>query len=123
MHSYLPHVILTSYLALQAIDDSLIKAARSLGVKRRTIPSRLKLPLAALGILVGAVLIFVAVVGSFMEPRMSGGRLGSYCRTVVEDQFVTVYNWPSGATLSFVLLAVALAVLAAFSRTLPRARI
>lgn len=37
VHSYLPYVILTSYLALQAIDDTLIDAARSLGAKKLTI--------------------------------------------------------------------------------------
>jgi spermidine/putrescine transport system permease protein len=123
VHSYLPYVILTSYLALQAIDDSLIEAARSLGAKRRTILWRLILPLAAPGILAGAVLIFVPVVGSFMEPRLLGGRLGTYYGTVIEDQFVAVFNWPLGAALSFILLAVVLVVLAAFSPILKRARI
>ena len=31
VHSYVPYVILTSYLAIQAIDDDLIDAARSMG--------------------------------------------------------------------------------------------
>ncbi len=122
VHSYLPYVILTSYLALQAIDDSLIEAARSLGAKRRTILWRLILPLAAPGIIAGAVLIFVPVVGSFMEPRLLGGRLGTYYGTVIEDQFVAVFNWPLGAALSFILLAVVLAILAAASPILKRAR-
>jgi spermidine/putrescine transport system permease protein len=122
VHSYLPYVILTSYLALQAIDDSLIEAARSLGARRRTILWRVILPLAAPGIVAGAVLIFVPVVGSFMEPRLLGGRLGTYYGTVIEDQFVAVFNWPLGAALSFVLLAVVLAVLAAFSPVLRKAR-
>jgi spermidine/putrescine transport system permease protein len=122
VHSYLPYVILTSYLALQAIDDSLIEAARSLGARRRTILWRVILPLAAPGIVAGAVLIFVPVVGSFMEPRLLGGRLGTYYGTVIEDQFVAVFNWPLGAALSFILLAVVLTVLAAFSPILRIAR-
>lgn len=123
VHSYLPYVILTSYLALQAIDDTLIEAARALGARRRTILWRLILPLSAPGILAGAVLIFVPVVGSFMEPRLLGGRLGTYYGTVIEDQFVAVYNWPLGAALSFILLAVVLAVLAAFSPVLRKAQV
>ncbi|MEM9443451.1 MAG: ABC transporter permease, partial [Pseudomonadota bacterium] len=112
VHSYLPYIILTSYLALQAIDDSLIEAARSLGAKRRTILWRLILPLAAPGIIAGAVLVFVPVVGSFMEPRLLGGRFGTYYGTVIEDQFVAVFNWPLGAALSFILLTVVLLILA-----------
>ena len=121
VHSYLPYVILTAYLALQAIDDSLIEAARSLGAKRLTILWRIILPLSAPGIVAGTVLIFVPVVGSFMEPRLLGGRLGTYYGTVIEDQFVAVFNWPLGAALSFILLAVVLVILAAASPILRRA--
>jgi spermidine/putrescine transport system permease protein len=120
VHSYLPYVILTSYLALQAIDDSLIEAARSLGARRGMILRRVVLPLAAPGLIAGAVLIFVPVVGSFMEPRLLGGRVGTYYGTVIEDQFVAVFNWPLGAALSFILLAVVLAILAAAAPALRR---
>jgi spermidine/putrescine transport system permease protein len=121
VHSYLPYVILTAYLALQAIDDTLIEAARSLGARRRTILRRLILPLAMPGLIAGAVLVFVPVVGSFMEPRILGGRVGTYYGTVIEDQFVAVFNWPLGAALSFILLAVVLLILAAASPVLRRA--
>lgn len=122
VHSYLPYVILTSYLALQAIDNSLIEAARSMGAKRVTILWRIILPLSLPGLLAGAVLIFVPVVGSFMEPRILGGRFGTYYGTVIEDQFVAVFNWPLGAALSFILLAVVLTILAVSSPMLRRAQ-
>jgi spermidine/putrescine transport system permease protein len=123
VHSYLPYLILTAYLALQAIDDSLIEAARSLGAKKRTILWRIVLPLASPGLIAGAVLIFVPVVGSFMEPRLLGGRVGTYYGTVIEDQFVAVFNWPLGAALSFILLAVVLLILALASPVLRKARL
>ena len=122
VHSYLPYVILTSYLALQAIDDKLIDAARSMGASPLTILRRLLIPLSASGLIAGAVLVFVPIVGSFMEPRILGGRVGTYYGTVIEDQFVAVFNWPLGAALSFILLAVVLAILAAASPILKRAR-
>lgn len=123
VHSYLPYVVLTAYLALQAIDDSLIEAARSLGAPKRTILFRLLIPLSAPGLIAGAVLVFVPVVGSFMEPRILGGKVGTYYGTAIEDQFVAVFNWPLGAALSFILLAVVLAILALASPMLRRARI
>ncbi len=122
VHSYLPYVILTSYLALQAIDDNLIDAARSMGANKLTILWRIILPLSLPGLLAGAVLIFVPVVGSFMEPRILGGRVGTYFGTVIEDQFVAVFNWPLGAALSFILLAVVLVILATASPVLRRAQ-
>ena len=65
VHSYLPYMILTCYISLEAIDDSLIEAARSLGAKRLTVLRRLILPLALPGILAGAVLGFAKALGEF----------------------------------------------------------
>lgn len=120
VHSYVPYMVLTCYLTLQAIDDSLIEAARSLGASRFTALRRLIIPLAMPGIVAGAALTFVPVVGSFMEPRILGGRTGTFYGTVIEDQFVAVYNWPLGAALSFILLAVVLIILAIASPVLRR---
>jgi spermidine/putrescine transport system permease protein len=122
VHSYLPYVILTSYLALQAIDDTLIDAARSMGAGKFTILRRIVLPLSLPGLVAGAVLIFVPVVGSFMEPRLLGGRTGTYYGTVIEDQFTAVFNWPLGAALSFILLAVVLVILGLATPMLRRAQ-
>lgn len=120
VHSYVPYIVLTCYLSIQAIDDSVIEAARSLGASRLTVLRRLILPLSLPGIMAGAVLVFVPVVGSFMEPRILGGRTGTFYGTVIEDQFVAVFNWPLGAALSFILLAVVLIILAAASPVLRR---
>lgn len=120
VHSYVPYMVLTCYLTLQAIDDSLIEAARSLGASRWQTLRRIIIPLALPGVIAGAALIFVPVVGSFMEPRILGGRTGTFYGTVIEDQFVAVFNWPLGAALSFILLAVVLVVLALASPVLRR---
>ncbi len=111
VHSYIPYMILTCYISLQAIDDHLIEAARSLGAGRFTVLRRLVLPLAFPGILAGAVLIFVPVLGSFMEPRILGGRIGTFIGTIIEDQFTAVFNWPLGAALSFIMLGIVLLIL------------
>lgn len=121
VHSYVPYMVLTCYLTLQAIDDSLIEAARSLGASRFTTFHRLIVPLSLPGLVAGAVLIFVPVVGSFMEPRILGGRSGTFYGTVIEDQFVAVFNWPLGAALSFILLAVVLTIMAIAAPVMRRA--
>lgn len=121
VHSYLPYVILTAYLALDSIPEEVVEAARSLGAGPATILARVLLPLAAPGLAAGAALVFVPVAGSFMEPRILGGRFGATYGTAIEDQFTAVYNWPLGAALSFILLAVTLALLA-LARPALRAR-
>ncbi|MGH6962171.1 MAG: ABC transporter permease [Dongiaceae bacterium] len=113
VHSYVPYLILTCYLSLQAIDDSLIEAGRSLGASSWSVFLRIILPLSLPGLAVGVILIFIPVVGSFMEPRILGGTAGMMLGTVIEDQFTQVFNWPLGAALSFILLAIVLLLLAA----------
>src|SRR5260221_562725 len=61
VHSFIPYIILTCYLSLQAIDATLLDAARSLGAARLTTFRRITFPLSLLGLIVGAVLIFVPV--------------------------------------------------------------
>ncbi|MBL8582643.1 MAG: ABC transporter permease [Rhizobiaceae bacterium] len=112
VHSFLPYMILTCYISLQAIDPSLVDAARGLGARDHTILRRIILPLSFPGLAVGAILTFVPVVGAFMEPRILGGRQGITMGTVIEDQFTEVFNWPLGAALSFILLGIVLAILA-----------
>lgn len=112
VHSYLPYMILTCYLSLQAIDDSIIEAARSLGARAPTVLRRIIMPLAIPGLAAGSILIFVPVIGSFFEPRLLGGPKGAMIGTVIEEQFTVVSNWPLGGALSFILLAIVLLILA-----------
>lgn len=120
VHSYLPYTILTAYVSLSVIDDDLIEAARSLGASSFTILRRIVIPMAMPGIVAGAVLVFVPVIGSFMEPRILGGREGTFIGTIIEDQFVAVFNWPLGAALSFVMLGCVLIIFAIFGPVLRR---
>jgi spermidine/putrescine transport system permease protein len=120
VHGYLPYMILTCYIALVSIDDAIIEAAASLGARWWTILFRILVPLAAPGLISGAVLIFVPVIGAFMEPHILGGRYGVTIGTVIEDQFTQAFNWPLGSALSFTLLAVILAIFATFSGVLRR---
>jgi spermidine/putrescine transport system permease protein len=57
-------------------------------------------------------------LGSFVEPRLLGGPAGTVLGTVIEDQFVQVFNWPLGAALSFILLLIVILIMAASARLL-----
>ena len=122
VHSFVPYMILTCYISLQAIDDSLVEAGQSLGGSSWTVFRKIIVPLSLPGLLVGVLLIFIPVVGAFMEPRILGGRDGIMLGTVIEDQFTEVFNWPLGAALSFILLGV-LALIFAITYPLLRKRL
>ena len=118
VHAYLPYMILTCYLSLASVDDQIFEAARSLGARAPVILWKIVLPLAAPGLIAGSILIFVPVIGSFMEPRILGGKVGVTMGTVIEDQFTQAFNWPLGSALSFMMLALVLAIFVAFSGAL-----
>jgi len=118
VHAYLPYMILTCYLSLASVDDQIFEAARSLGARAPVILWKIVLPLAAPGLIAGSILIFVPVIGSFMEPRILGGKVGVTMGTVIEDQFTQAFNWPLGSALSFMMLTLVLALFAAFSGAL-----
>jgi spermidine/putrescine transport system permease protein len=110
VHSYLPYMILTCYISLQAIDDSVIEAARSLGARSASLFRRVVFPMSLPGVLAGSALIFVPAVGSFMEPRILGGAKGATLGMAIEEQFTVTANWPFGAALSFMMLAAVLLI-------------
>jgi spermidine/putrescine transport system permease protein len=120
IHAYVPYMILTCYISLQAIDESYLEAARNLGASAPMVFRRIILPLSLPGLFAGTVLIFVPVIGSFMEPAILGGRDGIMLGPIIERQFTASANWPLGAALSFVLLGIVLVVLAASSPLLRR---
>jgi len=110
VHSYLPYMILTCYISLQAIDDSVIEAARSLGARSGALFRRVVFPMSLPGVVAGSALIFVPAVGSFMEPRILGGAKGATLGMAIEEQFTVTANWPFGAALSFAMLAAVLVI-------------
>jgi spermidine/putrescine transport system permease protein len=120
LHAYLPYAILTCYISLQAVDDSVIEAARSLGASPLQAFTRLTLPLSIPGVLAAIILIFVPVIGSFMEPRILGGKSAIMLGPIIENQFTAVFNWPLGAALSFLMLGIVIVILLAAAPLLRR---
>lgn len=120
LHGYLPYAILTIYISLEGIDDALVEAARSLGASPLLAFWKVTLPLSLPGVFGAVFLIFVPVIGSFMEPRILGGTNAIMLGPIIENQFVTAFNWPLGSALSFTMLAIVLLILAASSPLLRR---
>lgn len=110
-YSFLPYMILPIYVSLEKIDRRLIEAAYDLGADRWRVLTRVILPLAAPGIVGGAVLVFVPGLGSFVSPQLLGGAKSIMIGSLIQQQFGQSRNWPFGAALAFVLLALVLASL------------
>ena len=70
-------------------------------------------PLTLQGTIVGATFTFVLALGDFVTPQMVGGKSGFTFGRIIYSQFGFAFNWPFGAALSVILLAVVLAAIVA----------
>ncbi|MDX2160850.1 MAG: ABC transporter permease [bacterium] len=111
VHSYLPYMVLTIYVAIDRIDRSYMEAAGSLGALPWRAFTKVLFPLSLPGVISGVILVFIPAVGAFVEPRLLGGPAGLTLGTVIEDLFVESFNWTLGASLSFVMLIVVIVIL------------
>jgi spermidine/putrescine transport system permease protein len=110
-YSFLPFMILPIYVSLEKLDRRLIEAAFDLGADRWRALRRIILPLAMPGIVAGAILVFVPGLGAFISPELLGGAKSMMIGNLIQEQFGQSRNWPFGAALAFVLLALVLLAL------------
>ncbi|MGL4527320.1 MAG: ABC transporter permease [Aestuariivirga sp.] len=111
VYSYTPFVILAIYSSLQRLDPSYAEASRDLGAGAATTFLRIILPLTAPGVAAGAVFVFVLSIGNFVTPDLLGGGKFQMVGNLIYDQFLSARDWPFGATLSALLIALMMILL------------
>jgi putative spermidine/putrescine transport system permease protein len=102
----LPYMILTIASVIESIPRDLEDAASSLGASSLKTFWRVILPLSAPGVAAGCVLVFVLCMNTYATAVLLGGPRFKMMAPAIFDQFVRGNNWPMGATLAFMLLAV-----------------
>ena len=105
---YLPFVVLPIFLTLERIPRSLLRASTDLGAGGWDTFRRVVLPLSLPGTIAGALFAFVLALGDFVTPQMVGGTTGFTLGRVIWSQFGLAFNWPFGAAMAVLLMAVAL---------------
>lgn len=112
----LPFSVLILLSNLFSIDQDLLEAGRSLGGNPLQIFAFVTLPLSLPGIIGATLISFVLTMGTFATAVFIGmpqvPMLGPYIYQVAAAGL----NWPLGAALSFVLLAVSLTLVVIYSR-------
>jgi len=104
-HAWAAFAILPIYVTLEKIDRSLLEAASDLGDSKLRRFLRITLPLSMPGVIGAAILIFVPTTGDYVTPELVGGPSGTMIANVIETQFNAVGNWPLGAALAMVSMA------------------
>lgn len=110
VYGYLPLAVLPLYAAIERLDPQLVEAATNLGAGPITRFRTVVLPLTLNGAVVAALFVFVPSLGNFVIPELLGGGKTATMGTLVRDQYLKAQNWPFGAAVTLVVLAIIVAV-------------
>jgi spermidine/putrescine transport system permease protein len=108
MYSFLPFMVLPIYASLEKVDLRLVEAAFDLGANHFKALVRVIIPLARPGIMAGSILVLIPCLGAYVTPELLGGSKSMMIGNLIQTQFGASRNWPFGAALAFVLLAMVL---------------
>ena len=89
---------------LESMDDSLIEAASDLGASKWTIFTRIIIPYSMPGIVSGAIIVFMLVIGDYLAPNILGGKSSLWFTEQIYNEFLATFNWNEGAAFGFLLL-------------------
>ena len=107
----IPFAVLPIFLSLERIPQALRQASADLGASSTQTFWRITLPLSLPGAVSATSFVFVLAIGDFLTPQMVGGQSGFTFGRIVYSQFGTAFNWPFGAALSVILVAVVVAAI------------
>lgn len=111
IYNFLPFFVLPMYATLERLDPALVEAAADLGATPRRTLWRVIVPVSKPGIVAGAVLVFIPCLGAYLTPDLLGGGKTVMLGNLVQNQFTSARDWPFGAAVSIVLLAVSFLLL------------
>jgi spermidine/putrescine transport system permease protein len=115
-YGYLPFMILPLYANIDRLDWSLLEAASDLGAGRLNSIFRILIPLTMPGIVAGSIIVFIPSLGAYVTPDLMGGAKVSLIGNLLQQQFMTVRDWPFGSAIGFILMAIMLVAIIIYFR-------
>lgn len=107
-HVYVAFVLMPIYAALEKIPPELLEAAGDLYAGPWQTFRRVTLPLSLPGVAAGMTFAFSLTLGDFVAATLVGGPENLMIGMVIWNLFGTAFQWPLGAALSFLILALTL---------------
>ncbi|HMS47447.1 MAG: ABC transporter permease [Candidatus Microthrix subdominans] len=118
VYNFLPFMVLPIYVSLEKIDPRLVEASRDLYSSAGRGFTKVILPLSMPGVLAGSLLCFIPASGDFINADYLGSTKTTMMGTVIQKQFLVVKDYPTAAAMSFVLMAIVLALVLVYTRAL-----
>ena len=112
----LPYVVLTVYTSLEAIDDNLFTAARSLGAGGWNVFRKVTLPLSLPGVYAGGIIVFIISLGAYVTPALIGGPGDIMIAQIVWINATEFGQFGTAIVLVLPLIVVTLALFVVFNR-------
>ena len=110
IHLEIRCMMLSEVGVLHSNDPSGEYAAYSLGASPMTTFRKVVFPLSTPGIISGCVLVFTMSMTSYVTPKLLGGSKFRMMATMVVQEINVNFDWGAASAISYILLAVILAV-------------
>ena len=117
LHFALPFAVLPIYAAMRGIKNIEIEVARDLGASQAKAFSTIIVPRCRAGIVTAFSFSFLITAGDYVTPMLVGGKQ-TMIGNLIAPQFGSMFNWPLGSAMSFVMLAISVLVIWLFSRAM-----
>jgi spermidine/putrescine transport system permease protein len=115
-YNFLPFMILPLYASLERIDNRLLEAGYDLYGRRRDVFLRVTLPLSMPGVVAGTLLTFIPAAGDFINAELLGTPRQFMIGNVIQSRYLEIGDYPTAAALSFILMALMLAIVLVWAR-------
>jgi spermidine/putrescine transport system permease protein len=115
-YNFLPFMILPIYASIERLDMRLVEAAKDLYSSSRQAFLRVTLPLTAPGIVAGVLLTFIPAFGDYVNAAILGGTHQSMIGNRIQSLYLVQREYPQAAALSFLMMAVILAMVLIYIR-------
>jgi spermidine/putrescine transport system permease protein len=117
LYGYLPFAVLPLYASIEQLDFSYVQAAQDLGANGFYVFVRIILPLTMPGVVAAAIITFIPTLGAYVTPDLMGGGNTFLIGNLLQQQFMTVRDWPFGSALGFILMLMVLAATMIYFRS------
>jgi spermidine/putrescine transport system permease protein len=115
-----PFMFLPLYASVERLDPALLRASQDLGATPLQTFRRIVLPLTLPGIAGGSIIVFIPALGNFIVAELMGGAKVMMSGNLIEQQFLAARNWPFGAALAMLVMAVVLVLMLVYVTKIAR---
>ena len=115
-YNFLPFLVLPLYASLERLDNRLLEAASDLYASPVRAFFKVTLPLSMPGLVAGTLLFFIPAAGDYINAELLGTPNTYMIGNVIDSAFLVRLDYPQGAALSFLLMAVILVVVFVYLR-------